>query len=79
MPIDIPNLLLGLCLAATPLLAVLWQWQRRLQWSTTQSQLELSRDRLNLFARVLFYILIGIMVTVLYIPIFSVASMVGVH
>ena len=31
MPIDIPNLLLGLCLAATPLLAVLWQWQRRLQ------------------------------------------------
>ena len=31
MPIDIPNLLLGLFLAATPLLAVLWQWQRRLQ------------------------------------------------
>ncbi len=31
MPIDIPNLLLCLCLAATPLLAVLWQWQRRLQ------------------------------------------------
>ena len=30
MPIDIPNLLLGLCLAAVPLLAVLWQWQRRL-------------------------------------------------
>lgn len=55
------------------------EWQRRLQWSTTQSQLELSRDRLILFARVLFYILIGIMVTVLYIPIFSVASMVGVH
>lgn len=31
MPIDIPNLLLGLCLAAVPLLAVLWQCQRRLQ------------------------------------------------
>lgn len=30
MPIDIPNLLLGLCLAAIPLLVVLWQWQRRL-------------------------------------------------
>ncbi|HZX72322.1 MAG TPA: hypothetical protein VFE77_16065 [Rhodanobacter sp.] len=55
------------------------EWQRRLHWSTTQAQLELSRDRLILFSRVLFYILIGIMVSVLYIPIFSVASMVGVH
>lgn len=55
------------------------EWQRRLHWSTTQAQLELSRDRLILFSRVLFYILIGIMVTVLYIPIFSVASMFGVH
>jgi hypothetical protein len=54
-------------------------WQRRLHWSTTQAQLELSRDRLILFARVVFYILIGIMVTVLYLPIFTVASMVGVH
>lgn len=54
-------------------------WQRRLYWSTTQAQLELSRDRLILFARVLFYILIGTMVTVLYLPIFSVASMIGVH
>lgn len=54
-------------------------WQRRLHWSTTQAQLELSRDRLILFARVLFYILIGSMVTVLYLPIFSVASMIGVH
>lgn len=55
------------------------EWQRRLHWSTCQAQLELSRDRLILFARVLFYILIGSMVTVLYLPIFSVASMVGVH
>lgn len=54
-------------------------WQRRLHWSTTQAQLDLSRDRLILFARVLFYILIGIMVTVLYLPIFSVASMIGAH
>ena len=54
-------------------------WQRRLHWSTTQAQLELSRDRLILFSRVLFYILIGTMVTVLYLPIFSVASMIGVH
>lgn len=52
-------------------------WQRRLHWSTTQSQLELARDRLILAARVLFYILIGIMVTVLYIPIFSIASTFG--
>jgi len=55
------------------------EWQRRLHWSTCQAQLELSRDRLILFSRMLFYILIGVMVTVLYIPIFSVASMVGVH
>lgn len=55
------------------------EWQRRLHWSLAQSHLELSRDRLILFSRVLFYILIGIMVTVLYIPIFSVASMFGVH
>ena len=55
------------------------EWQRRLHWSTTQAQLELSRDRLILFSRVLFYVLIGAMVTVLYLPIFSVASMMGVH
>lgn len=55
------------------------EWQRRLHWSTAQAQLEMSRDRLILFSRVLFYILIGIMVTVLYIPIFTVASMFGVH
>lgn len=54
-------------------------WQRRLNWSSTQAHLELSRDRLILFSRTLFYILIGIMVTVLYLPIFSVASMIGVH
>ncbi|MGB5852626.1 MAG: hypothetical protein WBG85_10070 [Rhodanobacter sp.] len=55
------------------------EWQRRLYWSTAQAQLESSRDRLILASRVLFYILIGVMVTVLYIPIFSVASMVGVR
>ena len=55
------------------------EWQRRLHWSTTQSQLELSRDRLILFSRVLFYLLIGVMVTLLYVPVFSVASMVGVQ
>jgi hypothetical protein len=55
------------------------EWQRRLHWSRAQAQLELSRDRLTLFSRVVFYILIGIMVTVLYIPIFTVASMFGVH
>lgn len=56
------------------------EWQRRLHWSHAQSSLELSRDRLILFSRVLFYILIGIMVTVLYLPIFSVASsMFGGH
>lgn len=54
-------------------------WQRRLYWCHAQSQLELARDRLILFSRVLFYILIGTMVTVLYIPIFSVASMFGGH
>lgn len=55
------------------------EWQRRLHWSTCQAQLELSRDRLILCSRVLFYILIGTMVTVLYVPIFSIASTVGVH
>ena len=55
------------------------EWQRRLHWTTAQAQLESSRDRLILASRVLFYILIGVMVTVLYVPIFSVASMVGVH
>lgn len=54
-------------------------WQRRLHWSITQARLELSRDRLILFARVLFYILVGSMITVLYLPIFSVASMIGVQ
>ena len=54
-------------------------WQRRLYWCHAQSHLELSRDRLMLFSRVLFYILVGIMVTVLYIPIFSIASFFGVH
>ena len=55
------------------------EWQRRLYWCHAQSYLELSRDRLILFSRVLFYVLIGIMVMVLYIPIFSVANMFGVH
>ena len=55
------------------------EWQRRVAWSRTQSQLELARDRLILATRVVFYILIGILVTALYLPIFSVASMVGVH
>lgn len=54
-------------------------WQRRVHWSTTQAQLELSRDRLILISRVLFYLLIGSMITVLYLPIFSIASMIGVH
>lgn len=52
-------------------------WQRRIHWSTAQSQLELSRDRLILAVRVLFYILVGILVTVLYVPIFSVANFFG--
>ncbi|HET7610772.1 MAG TPA: hypothetical protein VFK29_03185 [Rhodanobacteraceae bacterium] len=55
------------------------EWQRRLHWSRAQSDLELSRDRSILFSRVLFYVLIGIMVTVLYLPIFSIASTFGVH
>jgi hypothetical protein len=55
------------------------EWQRRLHWSRAQSQMELSRDRLILFSRVLFYLLIGAMVTVLYLPIFSIANLFGVH
>ena len=54
-------------------------WQRRLYWSHAQSDLEVSRDRLILFSRVLFYVLIGVLVTILYIPIFSLASTFGVH
>jgi hypothetical protein len=60
-------------------LAAELDWQRRVQWSAAQARLDLSRDRLMLAARVLFYILIGSMVTMLYLPIFSVASMIGVH
>ncbi len=55
------------------------EWQRRACWSTAQSGLELARDRLTLFSRVIFYILIGYMVTQLYIPIFSLASLAGGH
>ncbi len=55
------------------------EWQRRLHWSTVQSQLEMSRDRLILFSRVVFYLLIGYLVTVLYLPIFSMASVFGAH
>ena len=55
------------------------EWQRRLYWSHAQSDLELSRDRLILFSRILFYVLIGIMVTTLYLPIFSLANTFGVH
>ena len=55
------------------------EWQRRVQWSAAQTRLDMARDRLMLAARVAFYILIGSMVTVLYLPIFSVASMIGVH
>jgi hypothetical protein len=50
-------------------------WQRRLIWSRAQAQLELSRDRLILFSRVVFYALIGYLVTVLYLPIFTIATM----
>lgn len=50
-------------------------WQRRLSWSVTQSQFELSRDRLTLFSRVIFYLLIGYMVAVLYLPIFSLGEL----
>jgi len=60
-------------------LAAELDWQQRVRWSAVQARLDLSRDRLMLAARVLFYILIGSMVTVLYLPIFSVASMIGVH
>lgn len=52
-------------------------WQRRLAWSRAQTQLELSRDRLILFLRVVFYALIGYLVTVLYLPVFSIATMFG--
>ena len=49
-------------------------WQRRMAWSAAQAQMELSRDRLILFFRVGFYILVGYLVTVLYMPIFTLAA-----
>lgn len=49
------------------------EWQRRRAWSLAQSRLELSRDRLILLSRVVFYVLIGYLVTVLYLPIFTLA------
>lgn len=52
-------------------------WQRRLCWSVAQSRLEMSRDRLILFSRVIFYLLIGYMVTVLYLPIFTLGNILG--
>lgn len=49
------------------------EWQRRRAWSFAQTRLELSRDRLILFSRVVFYVLIGYLVTLLYLPIFTLA------
>lgn len=54
-------------------------WQRRLAWTHAQARLELWRDRLTLGFRVAFYILIGIVVTALYVPLFSLASTIGVQ
>jgi hypothetical protein len=53
-------------------------WQQRQAWSRLQTRWELMRDRLILATRVAFYILIGYLITSLYIPIFSLASYVGV-
>lgn len=53
------------------------EWQRRIVWSQAQTRLELSRDRFILFSRVLFYMLIGYLVIMLYMPIFTLAMSVG--
>lgn len=53
-------------------------WQRRLYWSLAQAALELWRDRLILAFRVIFYVLLGVMITLLYLPVFSLANTVGV-
>lgn len=53
------------------------EWQRRIAWSQAQTRLELSRDRFILFSRVLFYMLIGYLVIMLYMPIFTLAMSVG--
>ncbi len=45
MPIDVPTLLLGLAAAAVPLLALLWQQQRRL--AQAQAQVALLDERLS--------------------------------
>lgn len=74
------KLLVNDCLGKAALLGTFdaeLDWQRRMSWSRTQTRLELSRDRLVLFSRVVFYVLIGYMVTVLYLPVFSIATMFG--
>lgn len=53
------------------------EWQRRIAWSAAQTSLELSRDRFILFSRVLFYMLIGYLVIILYMPIFTLAMSIG--
>jgi hypothetical protein len=53
-------------------------WQKRQAWSHLQTCCELARDRLILATRVAFYILIGYLIAALYMPIFTIASYVGV-
>jgi hypothetical protein len=48
-------------------------WQKREAWSQVQTHWELARDRCILVARILFYIFVGYLVTVLYRPIFALA------
>ncbi|HET9818405.1 MAG TPA: hypothetical protein VFP92_04490 [Rhodanobacteraceae bacterium] len=48
-------------------------WQKREAWSQVQTHWELARDRWILVARILFYIFVGYLVTVLYRPIFALA------
>lgn len=54
-------------------------WQRRQALSHLQTRWELSRDRLILLARILFYLIIGYLIAVLYLPIFTLAMHVGPH
>lgn len=52
-------------------------WQRERAWNELQSSLELARDRTLLLARIVFYGLIGYLVVILYLPIFSLARTTG--
>lgn len=81
VPIQIRGLPLGTWLEQAVRLGTLGaelDWQRNRAWEGLQASLELWRDRWIFLARVVFYALIGYLVIILYLPIFSIALTQGI-